>query len=100
MIKESIMLTVNEYFSGKVKSINFSNASSGKSSIGVMAPGTYTFTTDKAEEMTIISGSFKVLLPTAQDWKILEAGQIFHIQGKSEFSVEVAETTAYLCRYL
>lgn len=94
------MLKVNEYFTGKVKSISFTNASSGESSIGVMMPGEYKFSTNKAEEMTIISGSLNVLLPTAKDWQILEAGQIFHIQGKSEFNVQVVEPTAYLCRYL
>jgi len=94
------MLTVNEYFTGKVKSISFINASSGESSIGVMMPGEYTFSTNKAEEMTIISGSLNVLLVSAKDWQILQAGQIFHIQSKSEFHIQVAEPTAYLCRYL
>lgn len=94
------MLTVNEYFSGKVKSISFTNASSGQSSVGVMVPGEYTFSTNKPEEMTIISGSLNVLLPTATKWQTFEAGQIFHVQGQSEFNVQVAEPTAYLCRYL
>lgn len=94
------MLNVSEFFTGKVKSISFTNASSGESSIGVMMPGEYTFSTNKPEEMTIISGSLNVLLPAANDWQILEAGQIFHVQGKSEFNVQVAEPTAYLCRYL
>lgn len=94
------MLKVNEYFSGKVKSLSFTNASSGEASVGVMAPGEYTFSTNKPEEMTVISGALNVLLPGAQDWRIFTAGQVFHVQGKSEFNLEVAETTAYLCRYL
>ncbi|WP_392558975.1 pyrimidine/purine nucleoside phosphorylase [Orbus mooreae] len=94
------MLTVNEYFTGKVKSISFTNATSGESSVGVMVPGEYTFSTNKAEEMTVISGSLNVLLPSAKDWQIFEAGQIFHVQAKSEFNVQVVEPTAYLCRYL
>ncbi|WP_392561433.1 pyrimidine/purine nucleoside phosphorylase [Orbus sturtevantii] len=94
------MLTVNDYFTGKVKSIGFTNANSGESSIGVMMPGEYTFSTNNPEEITIISGSLNVLLPSAKDWQILQAGQVFHIQGKSEFHIQVAEPTAYLCRYL
>lgn len=94
------MLSVNEYFTGKVKSIGFTNAMSGESSIGVMEPGEYTFSTHKPEEMMVITGSLNVLLPSAKDWQIFEAGQIFHIQGKSEFNIQVAEPTAYLCRYL
>jgi purine/pyrimidine-nucleoside phosphorylase len=50
--------------------------------------------------MTVITGSLKVLLPTAKDWQIFEAGQIFHIAKKSQFDVQVSEPTAYLCRYL
>jgi len=94
------MLTVNEYFTGKVKSISFTNATSGESSVGVMVPGEYTFSTNKPEEMTVISGSLNVLLPSATDWQIFEAGQVFHVQGKAEFNVQVVEPTAYLCRYL
>ena len=100
MWQENLMLTVNEYFNGKVKSIRFKNANTGDSSIGVMMPGEYIFSTNKPEEIMIISGSFKVLLPSAKDWQILEAGQIFHVQGKNEFSVEVVEPTAYICLYL
>lgn len=94
------MLSINEYFSGKVKSISFTNANTGSSSVGVMAPGEYKFSTNQPEEMTVISGSLKVLLPHGKDWQIFEAGQVFHVQGNSEFDVQVVETTAYLCRYL
>lgn len=94
------MLTVNEYFTGNVKSISFTNASRGAASVGVMEVGEYTFSTNNAEEMTVISGSLNVLLPTAKDWQSFEAGQVFHVQAKSQFSVQVAEPTAYLCRYL
>lgn len=94
------MLDTNDYFEGKVKSISFENASAGYASIGVMLPGEYIFSTNHPEEMTVITGSLKVLLPTAKDWQIFEAGQIFHIARESQFHVKVAETTAYLCRYL
>lgn len=39
------MLQSNEYFSGKVKSIGFTSSSTGRSSVGVMAEGEYTFAT-------------------------------------------------------
>lgn len=94
------MLNINDYFDGKVKSIAFKNASSGQASVGVMLPGEYIFSTNYPEQMTIITGALKVLLPTAKDWQIFEAGQVFHVAGKSQFNVEVAETTAYLCQYL
>lgn len=94
------MLKINDYFDGKVKSIGFENGSTGKVSVGVMLPGEYVFNTNNPEEMTVITGSLKVLLPTASDWQIFEAGQVFHVAKESQFDVQVVEPTAYLCRYL
>lgn len=58
---------MNDYFSGKVKSIGFDAASTGRASVGVMEAGEYTFTTGQPEEMMVISGALKTLLPGAND---------------------------------
>ena len=57
------MLNVSEYFDGKVKSIGFDSVTIGRASVGVMAEGEYTFGTGQPEEMTVVSGALKVLLP-------------------------------------
>ena len=80
------MLNVSEYFAGKVKSIGFDSSSIGRTSVGVMEEGEYTFGTNQPEEMTVITGALRVLLPG--------------VPGHSEFNVQVADATAYLCRYL
>ncbi|OSN06609.1 pyrimidine/purine nucleoside phosphorylase [Lonsdalea iberica] len=94
------MLQVNEYFSGKVKSVGFDNSTDGRASVGVMAEGEYTFGTGQAEEMTVISGALNVLLPGAVEWQLFSAGEMFSVPGHSEFNLQVAEPTAYLCKYL
>ncbi|MFS2222401.1 pyrimidine/purine nucleoside phosphorylase [Pantoea sp. B65] len=94
------MLNVSEYFDGKVKSIGFTSASTGRASVGVMAEGEYNFGTAQAEEMTVVSGSLKVLLPGETEWKIYQAGTAFNVPEHSEFHLQVAEPTSYLCRYL
>ena len=94
------MLSSNEYFSGKVKSIGFTSSRSGRASVGVMAEGEYTFGTAEPEEMTVISGALNVLLPGETEWKAYTAGQVFNVPGHSEFNLQVAEPTSYLCRYL
>lgn len=94
------MLNVSEYFDGKVKSIGYESASTGRASVGVMVEGEYTFGTAQAEEMTVVSGSLKVLLPGEVEWKLCLPGQIFNVPGHSEFHLQVAEPSAYLCRYL
>lgn len=94
------MLNVSEYFDGKVKSIGFDSASTGRASVGVMAEGEYAFGTAQPEEMTVVSGSLKVLLPGETEWKYYQPGEVFNVPGHSEFHLQVAEPSAYLCRYL
>ncbi|WP_158783359.1 pyrimidine/purine nucleoside phosphorylase [Pantoea sp. BAV 3049] len=94
------MLNVSEYFDGKVKSIGFDSACTGRASVGVMAEGEYTFGTGQPEEMTVVSGSLKVLMPGEAEWKHYGPGEIFNVPGHSEFHLQVAEPSSYLCRYL
>lgn len=94
------MLQSNEYFDGKVKSIGFSSSTTGRASVGVMAAGEYTFSTGNAEEMTVVSGTLKVLLPTQSDWRNYHAGETFNVPANSQFHLQVAEAASYLCRYL
>lgn len=94
------MLQVSEYFTGKVKSIGFNSGTIGRASVGVMLEGEYTFATAQAEEMTVISGALKVLLPGSPDWQVFMPGDSFYIPHHSEFNLQVAEASAYLCRYL
>lgn len=94
------MLNVSEYFEGKVKSIGFDSASTGRASVGVMVEGEYTFSTGQPEEMTVVSGALKVLLPGETEWQWFDAGAVFNVPGSSEFHLQVAEPSAYLCRYL
>ncbi|MBK4715810.1 MULTISPECIES: pyrimidine/purine nucleoside phosphorylase [Tenebrionibacter/Tenebrionicola group] len=93
------MLESNDYFSGKVKSIGFTS-STGRASIGVMAQGEYTFGTGQPEEMTVVSGALNVLLAGETMWRTYGPGEVFHVPGHSEFHLQVAEPSAYLCRYL
>lgn len=66
----------------------------------MMAEGEYTFGTAQAEEMTVVSGSLKVLLPGEAEWKRYALGEVFNVPGHSEFHLQVAESSAYLCHYL
>lgn len=94
------MLNVKEYFSGRVKSIGFENGSIGSASLGVVEAGEYTFSTKGAENITIITGAVKVLLPGAIEWVEFYAGESLHIPAQSQFNVQVVEPTAFLNRYL
>lgn len=92
------MLNVNEYFDGKVKSISFQTATL-PATVGVMAPGEYTFSTSKKEVMTVVSGALTVQLPGSSEWRTFDAGTSFEVPANASFNLKVAIDTAYLCTY-
>jgi len=92
------MIHVNEYFDGSVKSLGYTRVN-GKSTIGVMEPGEYTFNTGSRETMVVIEGAMEVLLHGEEIWKTYQDGRSFDVPGDSSFQVKVATQTSYLCRY-
>lgn len=92
------MLTVNEYFDGKVKSIGFQTATL-PATVGVMEIGEYEFNTDKKETITVVSGCLTVQLPESNDWQDFPAGASFIVEADKKFQLKIAEETAYLCTY-
>ena len=92
------MLTQNEYFDGKVKSIGFV-ASDGKATVGVMEVGEYEFGTSCHETMTVISGSLTVILPGATAETVFHPGETFEVAGGQSFKVKTTEPSSYLCLY-
>lgn len=92
-------LKVNEYFEGKVKSVSF-QGKSYRSTVGVMAPGEYEFSTGQAEIMTVISGELQVKLPRKTEWEKFTANTKFEVEANSKFQLKVAHDTAYLCEFV
>lgn len=92
------MLKVNEYFDGKVKSIAFKDDAL-PATVGVMAPGEYTFSTSQKETMTVIRGALTVLLPGSKHWETYMPGDDFVVEANESFQLQVDKETAYLCTY-
>ncbi len=92
------MFKVNEYYDGKVKSIGFQTATL-PATVGVMAPGEYTFGASERESMTVVSGVLTVKLPDENDWRAYRPGEGFEVAAGQSFDLRVAEDTAYLCTY-
>lgn len=91
-------LKVNEYFGGDVKSIEFEGAS-GRATVGVMAPGTYEFSTSTVEVMTVVDGVLSVRLPGATSAREVRAGESFEVGAQETFHLVVSVPTAYHCLY-
>lgn len=92
------MFKVNEYFDGKVKSIAFSTAD-GPATVGVMAAGEYEFGTSSKELMTLVSGSYAVILPGTTAWREIKVGETFIVEANLKFRINVKVESAYLCLY-
>lgn len=95
---ESIMLTVNEYFDGAVKSIAFTGEKL-PSSVGVMQAGEYEFKTNQFETMTVLTGVMYVKQAESIDWQAYYANEMFTVPAQNTFKVRVETDTAYLCTY-
>jgi len=93
------MIKENTYFEGNVKSLGFTHED-GDTTVGVMVPGSYTFSTGKAECMTVVKGAMTIKRVGDDDWKTFNSGDAFEVAGNSSFEVKVATSTAYLCEYL
>lgn len=92
------MLEVNEYFEGSVKSIAFQSEKL-PATVGVMAPGEYSFATNQHETMTVVSGALTVKLPGAEEWITFRDNDSFQVEANQSFDLKVATDTAYLCTY-
>jgi len=92
------MITANEYFEGNVKSLGY-NAPEGNSTIGVMEPGDYKFSTSAHETMIVIEGELQATLPDSDQKKSFKAGERFEVPANSSFLVTAVGQTSYLCKY-
>lgn len=91
------MITVNEYFDGAVKSLAYEH--NGKSSVGVINAGEFTFGTSSAETMMVVEGEMQVMLADQTEWVLYHAGQKFEVPGNSSFRVKLDAQASYLCKY-
>jgi purine/pyrimidine-nucleoside phosphorylase len=92
------MLKHNTYFDGGVQSLGFERHGRAQT-VGVIAPGTYTFTTGSAERMTVVNGELHAR--TGQGaWTAYPAGTAFEIPAKTAFEVKASAPSAYWCEFL
>ena len=84
------------YFDGAVQSLGFSHAG-GDATVGVMEPGSYTFSTGAPERMQVVAGVLGYRLPDGE-WKTAKAGEQFNIAGNlAKFEFRAEGQVAYVC---
>jgi purine/pyrimidine-nucleoside phosphorylase len=87
----------NSYFKGNVQSLGF-KSSDGSATVGVMAPGRYTFSTRSEEHVTILAGQLRVKLPN-QSWRSLHPGESYRVPAHAAFGAHAVVDVAYVCSF-
>ncbi|TAK94973.1 DUF1255 family protein [Patescibacteria group bacterium] len=82
----------NLYANGGVQNIEFTDSSSDRS-VGVVEPGSYTFTSDREENIQCLTGSLEI-----NDKQCLP-GQTVVVKKGESFTIFAKETSSYLCLY-
>jgi uncharacterized protein YaiE (UPF0345 family) len=95
----SVVKEANIYYDGKVTSRTVEFADGSIQSLGIMLPGEYTFGTNEAEIMEIMSGDLEIRLP-GEDWKTLNTPETFNVPANSSFDLKIKTVTDYCCSYI
>src|SRR5678816_2362417 len=86
----------NIYFEGNVVSHGLIFPDGSKKTLGLIYPGDYHFTTEKAERMEIIAGECVVKLDGSSEANVYPIGTSFDVPSNSGFKIEVASG---ICEY-
>ena len=95
----TIKKEANIYYDGNVTSRTVTLENGEVQSLGIMLPGNYTFGTDLAEIMEMMSGELEIKLPN-EDWKTLNTPETFNIPANSSFDLKIKTVTDYCCSYI
>ena len=95
----TIVKKANQYFDGQVTSRTVVENGITKT-LGIMMPGSYTFSTNLSEHMEIISGKVEVEFQDDTNNETISSGEYFEVPANSSFDIKVLEVTDYCCTYI
>ena len=95
----TIVKAANIYYDGKVTSRTINLSDGTTQSLGIMMAGEYTFDTNEAEIMEMLSGDLEIKLP-GQEWKTLSTPETFNVPANSSFDLKIRTVTDYCCSYI
>ncbi len=96
----SIIKEANIYFDGKVASRTIFLSDGSRQTLGVMQAGEYTFDTNKAEIMEMMSGLLEVKLPGESEFRKINTPESFSVPANSSFDLKIYTVTDYCCSYI
>ncbi|UCE88550.1 MAG: pyrimidine/purine nucleoside phosphorylase [Pseudomonadota bacterium] len=82
---------------GRVACRSIVTADGEMKSLGLMLPGTFRFSSERAETIEITQGHCRVKLESEQAWSEYESGQTFDVPANSHYEIEVTDLLDYVC---
>ena len=95
----TVIKKANIYYDGRVTSRTVGLADGSTQSLGIMLEGEYTFGTNEAEIMEILSGELDIRLEN-EEWKTLNPPETFNVSANSSFDLKIHSVTDYCCSYI
>jgi uncharacterized protein YaiE (UPF0345 family) len=89
----------NVFFNGGVTSRTITSSDGSRKSLGIAQPGEFTFTTDGAEVMEILSGQLEVKVGEGA-WRQVKGGEAFDVPPNTTFIMKVSTIVDYCCSFL
>ncbi len=96
----SVTAPANIYYDGKCISHSIVTSHGYRKTLGVILSGPLTFTTGDPEQLEIVRGRCRVLLPGEGTWVEYGPGEAFSVPGSSSFQVDVLGPVDYICHYV
>jgi len=96
----TVIKEANIYYDGKVTSRSVEFKDGSIKSLGIMLPGEYTFGTNDAEIMEMLSGELEIRLPDETEFKKLNTPESFEVPANSSFDLKIKTVTDYCCSYI
>ena len=97
----SVTCKANLYFDGRVVSHSLTFADGSRKTLGLIYPGSFSFNTEAAEKMEIISGQCRVRIGAQGEWVGFAAGTWFDVPAHSSFEIAVdGGITEYVCSFV
>lgn len=90
----------NIYEGGKVTSRTFWTSEGERKTVGIMLPGSYSFSTSTQEKMEMTNGIVEVRLDPDGEWSRYKEGEFFMVPAGVAFEIRCAGVAEYVCSYL
>jgi len=95
----SVVKRANVYFDGRCVSHTVLFPDGSRKTVGVILPGTLTFSTGAPERMELTGGRCRVRIAGEAGWREYGAGDSFDVPGNTSFDIEAVDTLDYVCHF-